>query len=59
MQKLYRSIARRGRRRAKMKRADGEAIQTEGPQKEEKGDSNASGRSGYADQGPAEEGEGR
>ena len=38
MLRLYRSSARKGRRRATIKRADAEAIQIKGPQWEEKGD---------------------
>ena len=53
-----RSRARRGRRRAIIKRADAKDIQIKGPQTEEKGDNEENGRGGYTDQGPAEGGEG-
>ena len=38
MQVLYRSRARKGRRRATIKRADTEAVQIKGPQREETDD---------------------
>ena len=63
MQKLYKSRARRGKRRATIKRVDaeaiqikGEAIQIKGPQREEKGDNKESGCKCYTNQGHAEGG---
>ena len=73
MQKLYKSMARKGRRRATMradtealqikgpqttiKKADAEAIQIKGSQREKKGDNKESGSGGYTNQGHADKGE--
>ena len=59
MQRLYDSRARRRRRKAEIERADAEAIQTKGQQKEETDDNRGSGCGGYTNQGAAQEGKGR
>ena len=43
MQRLYKLEARRGRKRARITRADAEAIQIKGPQREEKAEPEESG----------------
>ena len=43
MQRLYKSKARRGRRRATIKSADAEALLIKGLQREENGDNKVSG----------------
>ena len=53
MKRLCKSRACRGRRRATIKRADAEAIQIKGPQKEEKGDNKGTGCRGYTNHGRA------
>ena len=50
MQRLYKSKARRGRKRATIKRAGAGAVHTKGRQRDEKGDYKESGRKGYTDQ---------
>jgi hypothetical protein len=52
MRRLYKSRARRGRRKARIKRADAEAIQIKSPQCEEKSENKESGHRGYTNQGP-------
>ena len=47
MPRLYKSRARRGRRKAAIKRAFAETIQIKGPQREEKGVIKESGCRGY------------
>ena len=59
MLRLYRSRARRGRRRATLNRAGAEAIQIKGPRRKHKSDRKERGCRGYTDQGPAEGGEER
>ena len=55
MQRLYKFKTLGGRRGAAIKRADAEAIQIKGPQREEKGDNKDHGRRGYTNQGPQRE----